>query len=244
MKIACVSDLHGKHKQWYKRLSTSDQEAFDSVDTIVVSGDVTNIGEINRAKEFLKWLEKRPVKNKVIIAGNHDFCFDTNYHAYTDTGRSRHIDKEIHNSDKDIEELISNYPSITYLNDSGCEIDGVKFWGSPVTAWFHDWAFNRERGEDIKPTWDKIPDNTDVLITHGPPKSILSNVFSYADNRVEDVGDDELLKACYRVEPKYHIFGHTHEMYGVKEVDGMTFINASSLDDMYNPINPPICIEV
>ncbi len=244
MKIACISDLHGRHKQWYKRLKLEYKNDLDTADAIVVAGDVTNIGEINRAKEFLKWLDKQPAKNKILIAGNHDFCFDTDYRAYTDIGKARHSDKEIHNTDRDIRNFMKDYPSIIYLNDSGCIIDGVEFWGSPVTVWFHDWAFNREAGYDIKQTWDKIPESTDVLITHGPPKTILSEVFNYGDGTVTDVGDDELLKAVYRVEPKCHVFGHIHEMYGTKVVDGIGFINACSLNDSYAPINPPIIIEV
>ena len=31
-----------------------------------------------------------------------------------------------------------------YLEDSGVEIDGVRFWGSPWTPTFMDWAFMLE----------------------------------------------------------------------------------------------------
>ncbi len=52
-------------------------------------------------------------------------------------------------------------------------IEGLKFYGSPWQPTFHNWAFNLDRGEEIKKVWDKIPNDTDVLITHGPPFGIL-----------------------------------------------------------------------
>tara|TARA_Y100000296_G_C5174834_1_gene259491 strand:- start:2061 stop:2591 length:531 start_codon:yes stop_codon:yes gene_type:complete len=70
-------------------------------------------------------------------------------------------------TDDDIELLRSC--GIKYLNDSSITIDGIKFWGSPIQPWFHDWAFNRKRGNEIRKHWELIPTNTDVLLTHGPP---------------------------------------------------------------------------
>jgi hypothetical protein len=65
--------------------------------------------------------------------------------------------------------LLAEYPTVIYLNDSGVEIDGLKFWGSPVQPYFHNWAFNRI-GDDICKHWELIPLDTDILITHGPVK--------------------------------------------------------------------------
>ena len=46
---------------------------------------------------------------------------------------------------------------IIFLNDSGCVLENIKIWGSPVQPWFYDWAFNRTRGAEIKKHWDLIP---------------------------------------------------------------------------------------
>jgi hypothetical protein len=62
---------------------------------------------------------------------------------------------------------------VIYLCDESTIIDGVKFYGSPVQPEFCNWAFNRRRGAELKKYWDKIPKDTDVLITHGPPAGIL-----------------------------------------------------------------------
>lgn len=56
--------------------------------------------------------------------------------------------------------------------DSGITIDGVRFYGSPWTPEFYGWGFNAERGDEIAAIWRRIPTETDVLITHGPPVGI------------------------------------------------------------------------
>lgn len=81
----------------------------------------------------------------------------------------------------------------------------------------------------IKPHWDMIPENTDVLITHGPPHGILDQTVRGKLH----VGCQELLEAVYRIKPKLHLFGHIHEARGKIEYDGITFMNASSVDLRY-----------
>ncbi len=83
-----------------------------------------------------------------------------------------------------------------------------------------------------------IPVDTDVLITHGPPFGILDETFEK-----EKVGCEELLKAVNRVRPKIHIFGHIHEAYGELKLNGTHFINPSSCDLTYTPIQPPIVVD-
>lgn len=95
-----------------------------------------------------------------------------------------------------------------------------------------------DRGADIKQYWDKIDINTDILITHGPPHGILDEVNGC------NVGCEELLLAVQRIKPKYHIFGHIHEGYGQKTIDGTTYINCSHVDGKYRPVNQPIRFEI
>src|SRR5690606_18309514 len=126
---------------------------------------------------------------------------------------------------------------VIYLNDSGIEINGLKIWGSPITPYFHNWAFNRKRGAEIKKHWNLIPDNTDILITHGPPFGILDEtVYS------KRTGCEELLLRVYQIQPKYHIFGHIHEDYGVLSKRETAFVNASVLNDHYQLMNQPLVV--
>jgi len=114
------------------------------------------------------------------------------------------------------------------LNDSGVTIEGIKFWGSPITPFFHDWAFNRWPA-GIKPHWDLIPEEVDVLITHGPPFGIL-DLTTYSK---ENVGCPILREKIFSIKPKVHVFGHIHEARGSVEIDGIKFINASSVTLRY-----------
>lgn len=176
-------------------------------DIIIHAGDVSRSGRPEQIQDFLDWFADLKFRYKVFIAGNHDFFFEK---AHTDV-----IDKMIPEG-------------IIYLNDSSVEIEGIKIWGSPITPWFNDWAFNRDRGSEIKKHWDLIPDDTDILITHGPPFGILDETV-YGKR----TGCEELLLRVYHVKPKYHIFGHIHEDYGNFTKGETTFINASVLDDWY-----------
>jgi Icc-related predicted phosphoesterase len=128
--------------------------------------------------------------------------------------------------------------NVIYLNDSRCEINGIKIYGYPITPEFMDWAFNRKTGKEISQHWNKIPAETDILITHGPPFGILDT------NRNEyRTGCEDLLETVNKIQPKYHLFGHIHEAYGMVQNEKTTFINASILDERYRIKNTPIQFE-
>jgi len=122
---------------------------------------------------------------------------------------------------------------VIYLEDELVTIDGTTFYGSPWTPEFMNWAFMLPRGEEIKQRWDRIPDSLDVLITHGPPSGIMDY----------GLGCEELLKRLSRSTPKIHIFGHIHECYGVQEIEGIRFINASIMDERYRITEQPVTID-
>lgn len=181
---------------------------------IIHAGDISKRGTQSEVVDFLDWYQSPQFKHKIFIAGNHDFFFEQN------------------NAEM-IHDIIPK--EIIYLNDSGIQIDGIRFWGSPVSPRFFDWAFNRDRGADIKAHWDLIPPKTDILITHGPPYNILDQTL-----RGDIVGCEDLFEAVERTRPRVHVFGHIHEAYGEVEKSGTKFINASVLDVRYKLVNSPI----
>tara|TARA_R110002073_G_scaffold128374_2_gene274096 strand:- start:242 stop:643 length:402 start_codon:yes stop_codon:yes gene_type:complete len=126
-----------------------------------------------------------------------------------------------------------------YLQDESVEIEGLKIYGSPWQPWFFNWAFNLRTPEELKEKWDKIPEDTDVLVTHGPPLGILDLTMDGLN-----VGCSELIKAVERIKPRAHIFGHIHEGYGDTMLDGCIFVNASINTHRYRPINEPIIFEI
>lgn len=215
MKITCISDTHNQHDKIPTDWLTGG-------DVLIHAGDVSGRGSFAEIENFFKWFNKQPYTHKIMIAGNHDFWFEK---------MSTFAVKEL---------LAESYPNIIYLNDSGVEIDGVKFWGSPVQPWFYDWAFNRI-GTDICKHWDLIPLDTDVLITHGPVKGVLDMTI-----RGVSTGCPYLLdKTNEMTNLKLFVCGHIHESYGKFEFpNGSVFVNASILNFNYAVQNEPITIEL
>ena len=215
MKITCISDTHNQHLH-------IPPDWLEGGDVLVHAGDISGRGSLKEVEEFLAWFNELPYTHKIMIAGNHDFWFEK---------MSTFAVNEM---------LAEKYPNITYLNDSGVEIDGVKFWGSPVQPWFYDWAFNR-MGTDICRHWDMIPLDTDVLITHGPMKGILDMTL-----RGVSTGCPYLLeKSAEMTNLKLFVCGHIHEAYGKFEFpDGGVFVNASTLNFNYQVQNKPIVVEI
>lgn len=213
MNITFISDTHNQHNNIPK-------EYLQGGDIIIHSGDMTSRGHEIEVKPFLDWFSELPYTHKILIAGNHDFFFER-------------PDKKM------ITKLLSKYPNITYLNDSGVEIEGIKIWGSPVQPYFGGWAFNRVE-EEIKEHWDLIPLDTNILITHGP-------IYGYLDMTLEGRLTGcrylrEMLPMLTQL--KIHVCGHIHEAYGKYEFDGgQLFLNASVLNRSYSMQNKPIYIE-
>ncbi len=192
-----------------------DQIQIPKGDILIHAGDFTKRGLIAEVQQFNQWLAAQPHKYKIVIAGNHDFLFEQNPVL--------------------AQSLLSE---IIYLEDNFIEIEGIRFWGSPITPWFFDWAFNRQRGAEIAAHWKKIPQGIDILITHGPPKGILDLTLHGLE-----VGCEDLLEVVQRIRPQYHIFGHIHEAYGIAQIGNTHFINASILDINYKPAHAPVVLE-
>lgn len=210
MKIVTISDIHGQHHQL-------KDDFLHTGDILVCAGDISRSGSREDVENFIEWFASQDFKHKIMIAGNHDWAFETDIVA----------------------EEYAIHLGINYLNDSGTTIEGIKFWGSPVQPEFNNWAFNRKRGPDIKKHWDLIPEDIDVLITHGPPQGILDRVLHHASpNMGENVGCRDLFDKICDLDIKMHIFGHIHEGSGVEVVDlgngPITFVNTSILNMYYS----------
>ena len=210
-KITFISDTHTKHKHLTNDLPGGD--------ILIHCGDISSRGYMTEIKNFLEWFDGiKGYEHKIFIAGNHDFGFQDN--------------------PKECAKLLQDYPTVTYLEDSSVIVDGIKIYGSPWQPRFHNWAFNVNRGWDIAQKWEKIPQDTDILITHGPSLGILD-----ITNISERVGCEDLYKRVMEINPKVHACGHIHSSYGMKEIDGMTFINASNLGEDYLYQNDPITLD-
>jgi len=188
-------------------------------DVLIHAGDCLGVGTLDNLEDLNDWLGTLPHRHKIVIAGNHDWVFQQ--------------------APELAREALSN---ATYLQDSGSEIDGIRFWGSPWTPTFMDWAFMLERGEPLHEKWQQIPRTTDVLITHGPPRGIGDLVAM--GFRCQNVGCVNLLDRIQELSLKAHIFGHIHEGYGEYSVGNTRLINASICTGRYEPTNPPIVLDL
>lgn len=187
-------------------------------DIIIHAGDFCAHGNMVDCIRFFNWFGSLPHKHKVCVAGNHDVWLEKA-------------------NPSEVAAIVP--PNVHYLNDSGCEIMGLRFWGSPVQPTFFNWAFNRDRGDPIQQHWDLIPEGTDVLITHGPPQNILDETL---DGR--RAGCANLRVTVENISPKLHVFGHIHLGRGVLRTEKTTFVNAAICDENYVPANAPQLIEL
>lgn len=242
MRITHISDTHNKHKQLNGKLPGGD--------LLIHSGDFTSIGREHEVKDFIKWFNG--IDNymyKIFIAGNHDLSFDSDVlfrdkSVYFD--RKQYFEPPVVGKPEWLEKLIPTglNPNVFYLEDSFVTLDDIKIWGSPITPTFgYGWAFNKDRGHDITQVWNNIPNDTDIVITHGP-------IYGYRDKTYrtyENVGCADLLHKLNEVKPHLHFSGHIHEDYGYAPIQygdwsGYAF-NGCTCSLSYEAVNKPITFD-
>lgn len=214
-KLVAISDTHGSH--WEVKVPDADW--------LIHAGDFSSHGRLPDTMDFLRWFNIQPHRRKIFIAGNHDWLLEQDPNFW------RIIQME--------------FPDLTYLQDQSCEFDGLKVHGSPISPTFYNWAFNRDRGEDIKRHWDMIPDDTDVLITHGPPHGICDEAYRVGYNTTEHTGCKDLLDATLRIAPKLHLFGHIHYSGQTSYLaPKTTYANVSMLNEAYLVWGKPMVFDI
>lgn len=218
VKIVAMSDSHNA----YNKL------IIPPCDILIDTGDYSSKGYKHEVENFYKWLNKQEANHIISVQGNHELGWEANEEEF----------KKI---------ALEKCPAVHLLKNESINIEGINIWGSPYTPYFFNWAYNAGRNQKeadfykkplIKDIWDKIPENTDVLLTHGPPYEILDELV-YVDGtpKGQFVGCEELLKRIKEVKPDLHLFGHVHCGHGQKHIDGTSFYNVAVCDEMYRPSN-------
>jgi Icc-related predicted phosphoesterase len=211
-RIVCVSDTHNRHER--VRLPEGD--------VLIHAGDLTMRGRRDEIYRAFEWLSKQPHRRIVVIPGNHD--------------------RVLQNIPQLSSRLRSAFPRVELLIDQETVVFGMRVYGSPWQPWFNDWAYNFETGRDgdkqAEDTWAKIPDDTTILVTHGPAFDILDTTI-----RREHVGCVALRARISQLKNlRLHVFGHVHEGYGFTKRNGVLFVNASACGADYSPIRQPLVV--
>lgn len=220
MKCTLISDLHG----FYPKLPGGD--------LLIVAGDLT---ARDREEEYFKcfdWIAEQKYAKKIVIAGNHDNLMQREeYQGPVGEGEGE--------------------GAFTYLCDSGTEFEGLKIWGSPWTKTFpgmnpHCKAFTCDTENELSEKWALIPTDLDILITHSPAEGVLDEVQDRRSGRILNVGSSSLIRPLVKSGCRLHVCGHIHEAYGKfhNGINGITYVNASHVNEFYKPVNAPVEIEL
>lgn len=191
-------------------------------DILIHAGDFTARGTAAEVADFGRWLKTLPHAHKIVICGNHDFL-----------------------GEEDLSAVRKLLDCATVLQDESVDILGIKIYGSAWTPYFGGWAFNLHRGPHLAERWSQIPEDTDVLVTHGPPALIGDQVHTEGTLSIENVGCTDLSKRLSQLKNlKAHIYGHIHEGYGLRNINSVAYINASILNEYYHVKNSPIQLDI
>lgn len=226
-RIVCVSDLH---ENWID---------LPEGDIAVVAGDLTygfkhDLASQHKALylDFNLWQARQPVEKVVVIAGNHDQSVQAWGWPLENTER------------------------LIYLQDQAAEVCGLKLWGTPWQPWFYSWAFNapERNGEAfLREKFSLIPNDTDIIICHGPPygagDSDPPNAYLHLDPSYDSqprIGSRALAAAIRRVRPRLMVCGHIHNGYGEYEFARCPtkIVNAALVNNKYEPVNAPVVVDV
>ncbi|KAH7152892.1 Metallo-dependent phosphatase-like protein [Dactylonectria macrodidyma] len=211
-RIVCVSDTHNCTVKLPKG------------DVLIHAGDLTNQGSYSELSKTVKWLEQADFEAKIVIAGNHDITLDKDFFAE----HGLYFHNQNIQSPEECLSLLTSSPSITYLNHesiamrltspSGPRTQFTVF-GSPFSPRHGLWAFNYDSPQnpssctDLTSIWDRIPLDTDIVVTHTPPKTHCDET---EDRRA--AGCEALRRAFWRVRPKLAVCGHVHPGRGAERV--------------------------
>jgi Icc-related predicted phosphoesterase len=223
MIIDCIADLHG----YYPKLEGGD--------LLIVAGDLTARHTEREFYDFANWMRNQNYEDMIVIAGNHDTWL-------------------LEADSWDIKNWI-NTGEFEFLHDDGTELEnGMKIWGSPWTLKFSGMnpkcmAFTCDNEKQLSAKWELIPDDIDILVTHGPPYSILDGIPNAYDGTFYHAGSKSLALRIGKMKksPKLWCWGHIHEAHGqdmTARGNHCKMVNASYVNEHYKPVNKPIRIEL
>ncbi|KAG8906981.1 hypothetical protein FRB99_005623 [Tulasnella sp. 403] len=199
IRVVCIADVHNM------------QPTLPDGDLLILAGDITQTGTIEELREAVSWIRCQRHRYKVVVAGNHDVGLESEPRPSIDWG------------------------DVIYLENTTTMLDirgrRVRVFGSPYTPKHGQGAFQYPRDRNVwsvsAPDADSprndlgsvasppflIPNDTDILVTHGPPRYHLDS----AENGGHS-GCIHLLEAINQLRPSLHVFGHIHAGHGAEKL--------------------------
>ena len=203
LKIVAVADTHGNLPE------------IEPCDLFLLAGDFcpdgsTYFQECWLDAAFKYWSKNIPAKKKILVAGNHDFPFES------------HKSKAV--------SLIGDF---TYLQDDYCYYEDYKIYGLPWQLYNGGWAFNLYEN-DLAIKYSQIPNDTDIIVSHGPPHGYGDKIprKHNDDNETtwpepDHAGSPSLLAKIIEIKPKLVVFGHIHKGYGIYKLNDTIIANVA-----------------
>ncbi|OHS99673.1 Ser/Thr protein phosphatase family protein [Tritrichomonas foetus] len=215
IRLLCFSDTHRRHEQ-------IPSDSIFPADIALCAGDFSKGGRMDGIKKFYNWFKSLPVSHRIMCAGNHDWTLDLDFFPSFQYNLLLH---GIISQDTQIEsfkDIFTSDKSVHLLNNSPCEVMGVKFFGSSniVTSRKLPFAYKREFDDNLV---IQIKQDVDVVLSHSPPFNILDK-----DKNDRHKGRKSLLNFINDKNPALHVFGHVHDSHGIEKTkNGTLFANVA-----------------
>jgi Icc-related predicted phosphoesterase len=248
VRVVCISDTHNFH----------DSINLPDGDILIHSGDYSFYGTLDETTKFADWIASLDkFKHKVVIAGNHDIGMDAkSYDKIGDMWKQDPLGASRNNDPADVRALLAERKGITYLENQDVVIEGVKIFGSPVTPLIAlgvvqpiPMAFQPTTTDELRACWDLIPDDAQIVVTHGPPRGFCDAAAPYYR-----IGCELLRDRVLQIRPDAHVFGHVHQARGRMTHDyederpglpkSTLFINASICTMVNVPLYTPEVFDI
>ena len=229
MKIAAISDLHGY---------LPPVEEMPEAEVLCITGDLCCTSfdrNVTKSmawflRDFCKWIEALPYEKVFLVFGNHDFF--TKGFLYKDNGSIRRP--------RAMKDDLFLPKKLSILFDTECVYKKKKFYGSPWCPNLPNWMFYKDHAELVE-AFSKIPEDTDVLLTHCAPDIDDYGTSHFDHGYIQDFGCIELASAIYEKRPKLCVFGHIHSGNHVESTwlamadKPVRLCNVSIMDERYEP---------
>ncbi len=220
MRIWFISDTHNQH---------AGLRVPDDIDWVIHCGDEANAGPASlnepESRRFFGWFAELDIPTKFFTPGNHSTAIEQGFI------------------------LPSDYPEVTFLIHDQVTFGGLKIFGTPYTPTFFDWAYMKPR-QELDALWQSIPSDTDILVSHGPPKGIRDVTKDMDTGKPIHVGSKSLTRHVEeRIKPRVHAFGHIHDERDIKNFgsetrEGTLFINCACCDLRGRLANHGVVVEL